>query len=471
MKKIIILVATILVTTIGFGQQTQQKKELQQKSTGQILISKQSEEQRHIQHYEKIMTKYKQGKWKLNKRELQMVLMNLEDLYNEIGDKAKSKQYQKKLNEHESKHPEIKMRDDMRKDTERSIQKHEKKLKEYKKGKRDYRDAYFILQVLSADYNRLRQKSKARKYLKEFEELKLKHPDLISNPPQEMSEQKKAREELERKKEEIKKKPFVPKDNRAVVFKSSNSVALVYQYRIEFYKLPEDVEIYIDSNEDGELRKHELKPFSNRIGYVKFCYKNSVHKIKSKRGYTVPIQVYRATSELKLKPHKVMTFKNGLSVAPLSPSDNQRAILICSYPIPESGYTPSDKEEWDEYFLLRDEWPGKKWTNKNGQYDEFYGVIDIEGNIIGEIPFKVHFPDSVIQPLNVSNDGTKAVLVIARWGPEPEDGINTFVDYREYLLWEYPNKVKKMTILDSGIKVYKARGSLIWRLFEEKKRK
>ncbi len=460
-----ILMITVPAITCFSGENAATPGKLVEAATGQIVTPEASQTQRNIQHYEKVITEYKQGKWKLNDRELQMVLMNLSDLYSEAGDKEKSRQYQNELGEHENKHPEIKLRDDVRKDTERSIEEHEVKLKEFRQAKRDYRDAYYLLRVLTADYNRLRQKGKALEYIREVEALKIKYPDLVSDPPQELSDHRKAREDLARKREELIKKPFTPKDSWAKVFKSSNNVALVYQYRLEFYKLPADIEVYLDTEGDGELRKYGEEPYASRVGHIKFSHVNSVYKIKTKRHYSDPRDVYHTTSEVRLKPHKTMTFRRHCYHAPLE--QEQGTLLLCTSPSEDGGYMPTTKEEWDERIMLGDEWPGMKWLNKNAQIDKFCGVVDIKGNLMGEIPFEVQFPDSVLEPLNLSPDGKKAVLGIASWGPEPADGIETFVDHREYLLWEYPDKIRRIAISDSGVEVYDARGKAVWKLFEK----
>jgi hypothetical protein len=415
------------------------EKELQQKSTGQILIS---EQQRHIQHYEKIITEYKQNKRKLNKRELQMVLMNLSDLYSDVGEKEKSEQYQNELKQFEDANPEIKMSEDIRKDTERSIEEYGKKLKEYRKNKRDYRDAYLILMTLMADYNRLRQRTKVKEYLKELETLKTKHSDLVSNPPQELSGQRKIREEFERKKEELRKKPFAPKDDRAIIYWYENKIAAVYQYRIEFYELPKNVELYF--KECGELPKTQKGPTA---GKFRFARKGTVKVISA--TYTKE-KIYGTKSPYKLNPKKTIKLRNIIQWWPDWQEEGGKRdyLLICTHPM--MGYAGTDNEEQEEIAIrLENTHSHYPWKNPEFDFENFCGIISIDGNIIFQLPIKQETSNSVAEPFGLSENGKKAILGIGKVS-ECEETANCYIikakDFREILIWDYPDKISKISV-------------------------
>jgi len=434
-----LLIITGSAMVIFSGEKEEPPQNPGKETTGQILTPEISQTQRHILHYEKVITEYKQGKWKLNDRELQMVLMNLSDLYSEEGNKEKSRQYQNELGEHENKHPEIKLREDMRKDTERNIEEHEGKLKEFRQAKRDYRDAYIILRILTADHIRLRQRGKALEYVREMETLKKKHPDLVSDPPRELSEQRKTREEFERKKEEIKKKPFIPKDSRAVIYQYGNKIAAFFQYRIEFYELPEDVGVYFEE-EYKELRKPG-DPFSPDTGILRFCPNNSVKVISSRRKFDSPeIKVYKCKSERKIKPKNVISFRHRLDHPRFEDIYQRKEVLVCSNPL--LGYSGSDQEEKHAIATRLGRYGAYPWVNQNADFEDFYGVVSIDGNVFFQLPLKSEPPNILVRCFFLSPDGRKAVFGVGEKIVEDE---NEWIgNIREIIIWEHPDRIRKL---------------------------
>lgn len=81
------------VITAFCSEKTEPSENLLKETTGQISTSEASQTPGLIRHYEKVLTEYRQGKWKLNNDELRTVQMYLSDLYSEVGDKEKARQY------------------------------------------------------------------------------------------------------------------------------------------------------------------------------------------------------------------------------------------------------------------------------------------------------------------------------------------------------------------------------------------
>ena len=91
MRSIIISILIIMVSAITCfsGEKGATPENLVKATTGQILAPGILQTQRYVQHCEKVMTEYKHGKWGLNDRDFQMVLMNLSALYSEAGEYRK----------------------------------------------------------------------------------------------------------------------------------------------------------------------------------------------------------------------------------------------------------------------------------------------------------------------------------------------------------------------------------------------
>ena len=315
-----------------------------------------------------------------------------------------------------------------RKYLKNQIKEFSQKIEEYRQGKRDDWDGYVLMFMTLQDYGLLglNQSPECLKLLTEWRALVKKHPDYQKRTSHEFSDQRKAREAWQKRQDEIKEKakqPFVPKDERARRFCSGNRMAAIYQFRIEFYKLPSGVE----------------------------CHENSKGPWKMSDFYQFGL-VHHGEN-IDLKPYKIITFGQNLSSSEFGqfPAANcdgtKKNCMLIAISAHGHGYGGSDEKEQEIINEMDKEGHPYKWHNPNADYQEFYGVITTDGKVLGSVPFHAHWPDMVIQPISIWPDGT-ALFALGKFvsdtGDDAEGG-TVFADVKEVIVWSKKKGVQRMS--------------------------
>lgn len=301
-------------------------------------------------------------------------------------------------------------------------------LKEARAGKRDDAEKYVLLRHLLMNYAILEVEDtdlEVREAKREWDELLRKHPEFKSNPPPlEIKEQRALREQTESRERDLERKAesFVPKDTRAKVFWSGNRLAAIYQFRIEFFDLPENVEPHIEYGDKWQTLRGKGKW----------------------QGATFEIRFMEGEKSVALKPTKTITFGEKISAAGgcqyTSVSCEHLAVYTEGvYP----GYSPSDQEEWAVIRKLRGMERTYKWNDPRADFQEFYGVLTIAGKILVKIPFQAAPPDKIAKVLHVYPDGT-AVFGVGSAIPSDADPDHLrFGAVKEIVSWSKMDGVKK----------------------------
>ncbi len=267
-----------------------------------------------------------------------------------------------------------------------------------------------LVQILFA-CGQLKEKSSSdcQSALKEYQNLNKSHPE-FQNPPEfhkkypsstasdllniELPSQKAAREAEEKKKQEVqeKAKTWTPEDNEQLgYYKHENKLAVVYQYRIEFFN----------------LKPSEIEP-SGRV---------SISKISE-------------------KPHKIITFQEVIRAAPVIWFEaTGPSIAVCTEP--KQGYLA--RTEAEQAIIGRDP---VSWHNPRGKFHDFCGVINVDGTIAAQMPRPWNLP--IYKPLGISSDGKEALFGVGHWGMIKEDSDNPNFVCQYFIRWSYPNKIEKI---------------------------
>ena len=286
------------------------------------------------------------------------------------------------------------------------------KLNQYHQGQRDDWDGYAILWNMLTDYGLLHSTGTAEavQLSREYQVLFKKHPEYIQRrflrTHGQEARRKAARGALKKKGQDLeeKRKNWTPLDNKGVKSdRNKNDLAVVYQYRIEFF----------------HLKPSEIEP----SGIVRI-------------------------SKISEKPHKIMTFQdNVINAAPMSCADcTGPAIAVCTDP--EQGYFARTKAE--QTIVGRDPIP---WHNPKGEFRDFCGVINVDGTIAAQIPGEWN-PTTYTEPLGILSDGKEALFGVGHMGlvrippsKYSEGGYEVPAFICQYFIhWTYPNKIEKIDI-------------------------
>lgn len=303
-----------------------------------------------------------------------------------------------------------------------------KMLEECHQGKRDEAEKYVILKRMLRAYGvlELNSSTEATAAKKEWDELLLKHPELKKNPPTELKEQKEmaAKERAKENQISSKTKTFVPKDIRAKVYWSGNFLAAIYQFRVELYELPKEVEPFHEyGNEWQPLRAGEWQ------------------------GSTIELRFFKGGQRVQLEPYKTITFGQKISVqgACKWSSKNCDYFALFSeriYP----GYAFNNEEEREVLLKLKGNGKPYQWKNTNANYQEFYGVLSTDGKVVGAVPFKAEPPNKILQALYVYPDGT-ALFGVGGAIPDKRDLDSLrFGDVKEVVVWTKAGGISNMSI-------------------------
>lgn len=308
-------------------------------------------------------------------------------------------------------HKKWKLTPEQRRDHEIHVKEWGKLLEESHQGKRDDADRYVILERLLMHWGILQMPEDApevRSALKEWRELLAAHPEFKTTPPKEIREHRDRREKHESKARwrSEKMKTWIPPDLRpSLIFRRRPYAAVVYQYRIDFYRL---------------VRSETVEKTDDMYG-----------------GNNLVIR--RGADVIEKSPNNAISFADIIHVAPRDQADAP-ALLVCTDPI--IGYEPrgDDKKVFG----------GRRyhWRRPNSTYDQFCGVIGIDGRVWGQIKVTQNPPDAYLQPLGITSNGEEALVGIGRRDEAEEDGVPGVWKYEELVVWKFPNQTTRVRVAD-----------------------
>jgi hypothetical protein len=280
-------------------------------------------------------------------------------------------------------------------------------LDEYHRGKRDDNDGGAILVHLSVDYGILGSSTTADavEVHKEWRALIEKHPEFKNHKPLHLHEEIEARQTLRKKGQDsaAARDKSVPRDDVVEqIYSSGNKAAVRYQYRLEFYEVPERQTLEASG---GKLR---LRENNEELPITGLSPKRTIRFVHPINHFGPPIT----------------------RIDHASPT-NRRSVPVCT-DLAGSYYAKSKEEE----AVIG--WGVPSWKNPQGRYDAFCGIFDLAGNIIFQLPLKPHIPDTVILVSSLNDDDTAVFEVRQLVGDDEEKG---YGDATKLFVWERPNKL------------------------------
>lgn len=293
----------------------------------------------------------------------------------------------------------------------------QQRLAEYESGKRDYRDGYIILNQLW--FNHQLQKTigsaDAQRIAKMRQELVAKYPALNNLKDFRLSDRIRyddLREKSERKQKETA-KSFVPRDVVPLDIRGAEDKAIVrYQYRLDFLKLPNDVQVTGDP----------------------------------KAGSMQLVRDGKELAPSQIQPSKTIQFKRPINARYGRDASGKIVfgnLLICTDML--RGYSPTSGEEY-ETVRLRGHEHSILWKNLAGQYDDFCGVISKDGQVVYQFPVTQKIPDRLLSPVSIDAAGKKAIVMVGEMAETGPDSTPTVAYPREVLVWEAPAQFKRHSV-------------------------
>ena len=190
---------------------------------------------------------------------------------------------------------------------------------------------------------------------------------------------------------------FTPSDSRVDnFFFNGQNLAVVFQYRIEFYQIP----AFVSPQTGGFL---------------------DLQLTNKKTGKPIPWKELPRISE--------MTFKEHVETLPRQGPHKQDDFLVCANGLAE--YSGSDEEE--ARLIERNGTYTMPWTNEKGEYRLFCGIVATSGKVIFKFPITQASPKSLLNPIGYSANRKKAGVYLGEMtaGGESLEVLNA----REVLVW------------------------------------
>lgn len=306
-------------------------------------------------------------------------------------------------------------------------------LKEARQGKRDDKEKYVLLRHLLMNYAILEREesdSEVREAKKEWDELLRKRPEFKTNPPPlEIKEQRELREQTKSRERDLEKKAvsYVPKDARAKVFWSGQDLVAVFQFRIEFYRLPENVECQRE-------------------------YGGTWQSLASGnwQGSTQMPRFVRNGKVISLKPHKTISFGEKVAAQGSCSRASKACEFIAVYSEKISpDYSYNDDEEWRVLRKLRADGKPYKFDNPTADYREFYGVFAVDGRLLGQVPFKAEPPGKILKALHVYPDGTALFGLGKAVTNEDDHDYSRFGGVEQVISWSTDHEVQQFRLQEA----------------------
>lgn len=278
---------------------------------------------------------------------------------------------------------------------------------EYETGKRDDRDGYIILNQLKFDLSgrpELARPGEREEIAQKMAEILKKHPEFPKMNDWRLSDTIACENAVADSKQIAIKKAleWAPADDVAVqIFGNGTRAAVVYQFKIAFFDLPDGVEVRA-KGWDGKLFRGET-------------------------------EINPAT----LTPKKVLTFQRLVNVPRTGPTTAYHNLLVCTSYRP-STYTPLSPEEQAAMRPLRKRF----WINKSGQLTNFCGVISLTGEILAKFDTHGIRKGWVVNPVGIRPEGDVAAIVGGADSRNPEEEIP---GPQELWIWRSPKTMMHKT--------------------------
>lgn len=298
----------------------------------------------------------------------------------------------------------------------------QQRLAEYEAGKRDDRDGYIIAHQLWFNYRgRKEEASAAGRHSNQLrEDLLRKHPEFAKLKDFRLSDR--ISHQLKQNTNTNAAKPanaWVPPDSVPLrILGNGRSVVAVYQYRLEFLKLPGDLDLRADP-----ATKQVLKLF--RDG--------------------------REISPSELVASKKITFKRRFEIMPWNPDQVVSNFLLCTDFVNTRYSAKTDEER--RSMQANGFGAAMPWINHKGAIEQACQVMSLDGDIVFSFPITQALPNSLVAPVGISADGKKAVVMVGEktdlsteYGP-----VSLVGKPRMILVWEKDKALKKIKFPDSNV--------------------
>jgi hypothetical protein len=316
-----------------------------------------------------------------------------------------------------------------RKDLEQRVEKMQPLLDEFHQGKRDDSDGHAIVRKMLQYYSILGSTNTAtfQGLLKEWQSLRQKHPEFVTSPPLELHEHTERRANYKKHADEIaaRAQHFAPKDARATLFWSGKRLAAVFQRRIEFYEIPDGVNfVAVHGSTDN------IEP---------------VHLHRREGAQVDSLSFRRGQTPVNLTPRKVITFGRMLTGSGWT-SYGAFAVTAST-----NGYIANDGDEQEILKRLDDDKRPFTWNNPTADYQEFYGVISVDGKVLTEIPFK-STSSAIMQALYSAPDGTVLFGIgsyVELKGEDPEDYGAVFGNVSKVVSWTKEKGIQYLSVSEA----------------------
>lgn len=203
---------------------------------------------------------------------------------------------------------------------------------------------------------------------------------------------------------------FIPADNQAVgLWGGGKKLVAGYQFRLEFYTLGKEI---------------TLEPQNGR-----------------------DYKILRANKEIslnKLKPSKVITFKNPIKIDPNWPRDTTTNLLVCTQSL--GAYAPMTEDERAKVYAIN-QMHSIQATNPKGDIQDFCGIISVSGDVVYQFKISPNPPTELFTTSGISRDGKRA-LIVSGEATYSDEAPGAFVRARRGILWTYPDTETAITSKD-----------------------
>lgn len=214
---------------------------------------------------------------------------------------------------------------------------------------------------------------------------------------------------------------FTPADTRVLaLYGFGNKLVAEFQYRLEFYSLPNDVVL------GGKRNNIKL----------------------TRKGAEVHID--------SLKSVKKMSFESRFGLSPILPRLSPLPFWVCSDFI--RGYSPNDDKEYQSLAAKGYGVQGMPWVNHGAEFKDFCGALTLDGKVLFRLPFSQHYPDKLLRVIEVSNEGKKAVILVGEKVTYTDADDKSFMvgNPRQVYIWDFPDKIRVFSFEDKSEEVQSA---------------
>jgi hypothetical protein len=301
----------------------------------------------------------------------------------------------------------------------RNIERLQLKLQEFESGKRSDRDGYIILRLLLNNHEVMRTAdgAEAQELRERIDRLIAKHPEFRTIKDERLSDEIAAdKTKRDQRGEKVQKaRSWTPADRDPVNYAGAGkSLAVRYQFKIEFYTLPSDVSLDIQPGPALTLTKQE-------------------------GGQAVPVKL------ADLRPHKTLTFQQSFEMLPRMVEGSWNGpLLVCSHTNSRYGVRGKDEREFAKVLGHRNNMP---YINRAGELKDFCGAISLAGEILFRSPTTATPPSRVLAPVGVAQDGRVAIAVGST--VKAFDGDETAAmpgAFREVFIWRQGQELRRIPL-------------------------